>query len=271
MSFKLLLFDMDETIAPDEEVNDALITEIAAEIERAFHVPGEQVVEAVARAAKMLWGRGEAADYSWRIGISKLEGMWGPFAASEDPMLAALHAFVPGYRLQVWREALAACGIHDAEAADTFTRFFLEERRRRQAAYPWSRAVLERLGGRYRLGMITNGAPDLQRLKLHGTGLAAYFDPLIVSGDLGVGKPEAAIFAAALDRASVTPDRAVMIGDSWRRDVLGATGTGLRAIWINPLGAPMPEPPVDASRVRIAADLRELPARIDELEAAAGG
>lgn len=266
MSLKLLLFDLDETIAPDEEVNQTLFGEIAAEVERTHHVPRERLVEAVMRAAETHWERGEAAAYCRRIGISEHEGLWGPFGASADPMLAALHAFAPSYRLGVWREALAACGVHETVVAAGLARRFMDVRRSRQAAYPWSRDVLDQLRGRYWLGMITNGAPDLQRLKLDGTGLRAYFDPLVVSGDLGVGKPEAAIFATALDRAGVAPEEAVMIGDSWYRDVLGAIGAGMRAVWINPVGAPALELPLGAPGVLVAEDLRALPGLIGELD-----
>jgi putative hydrolase of the HAD superfamily len=118
--------------------------------------------------------------------------------------------------------------------------------------------VLESLAARYRLGMVTNGAPDLQRLKLEGTGLKALFDPLVVSGDLDVGKPERAIFEYALRSAGVEQGDAVMVGDSWGRDMLGAIGAGMRGVWINPQDAALPAITTPA-RVRSIRDLRDLP------------
>jgi putative hydrolase of the HAD superfamily len=113
--------------------------------------------------------------------------------------------------------------------------------------------------------MITNGAPDLQRLKLAGTGLAELFDPVVVSGELGAGKPEPAIFAHALALAGAAPDEAVMIGDSWHRDVAGALGARWRAaIWINPAAVP---PPAHGHHpgLLVSADLRAVPALVAAL------
>jgi putative hydrolase of the HAD superfamily len=273
---RLLLFDLDETIAPDMATDHAVLDEIAADVAAEHGVVAERVAAAVLAATEPLWRQGQARAYCQRIGIDRWEGLWGPFGPSAEPMLAVLHAFVPTYRQEVWQRALAACGVGDAALARTLAARFAETRLARQGAYPWSRAALEALQPRYRLGMITNGAPDLQRLKLAGTGLAELFEPLVVSGELGVGKPEPAIFAHALTQAGATPDEAIMIGDSWERDVLGATGAGLRAVWVNPTGAAPPTPPTVAQRGRAPAvaaitaikeirDLRELAGTLDAL------
>lgn len=260
----LLLFDLDETVAPDEETDRALLTEISADLTATQRLAEGRLLAALARATEQRWIAFETAAYCARIGISAWEGLWGPFGPSDEPMLAELHQLAPAYRVAVWRDALAACGLDaPALAADLAARF-LAERRRRQAAYPWTRAALQDLRARFRLGMITNGAPDLQRLKLAGTGLAEWFEPVVVSGELGAGKPERAIFAHALALAGVAPEAAVMIGDSWPRDVLGATGAGLRAVWVNARGVPTPALAGGAA-ARIAAirDLRDLAAVVD--------
>ena len=63
--------------------------------------------------------------------------------------------------------------------------------------------------------------------------MAHYFDAVTVAGEVGVGKPDARAFAAALKAAGATPGRTVMVGDSLRRDVQGAQQAGLRAFWLN--------------------------------------
>jgi putative hydrolase of the HAD superfamily len=265
MMLRTLFFDLDETIAADDALNRALVEELAAETAPAHGFAPERLLGALDVAASVLWDRGPASDYVMRIGISPWEGLWGPFGPSADPMLAALHAFVPGFRAAAWRAALAACGVASSEVASALERRFTDERRARQAAYSWSAAVLAELRPRYRLGMITNGAPDLQRLKLAGTGLAELFDPLVVSGDLGVGKPDPAIFAHALALADAAPDEAAMIGDTWHRDITGALGAQMRAaIWINPANAPPPAHG-DHSGMLVAADLRAVPALLASL------
>lgn len=265
MTIRALFFDLDETIAADDALNRTLVQELAVEVAPAHGFAPERLLGALDAASSALWDRGPAAAYAMRIGISPWEGLWGPFAPSADPMLAALHAFVPGYRAAAWRDALAACGVTAPEVAGALERRFAAARAARQAAYPWSAAVLAELRPRYRLGMITNGAPDLQRLKLAGSGLAGLFDPLVVSGDLGAGKPEPAIFAHALALAGAAPDEAVMIGDSWHRDITGAIGAHLRAaIWIDSAGAPPPGHG-DHPGLFVAPDLRAVPALLAAL------
>jgi putative hydrolase of the HAD superfamily len=178
-------------------------------------------------------------------------------------MLGAVHAFVPAYRAAAWEGFVHDRGVREAPLAGELEARFVRERRARQRAYPWSAAVLARLADHYRLGMITNGAPDLQRLKLEGTGLAEVFDPLVVSGDLGVGKPERAIFEHALRGAGVAAGEAVMVGDSWERDMVGALAMGMRGVWVNPHRAPRPQTSIGA-RIRSIRDLRELPAVLAE-------
>ena len=83
-----------------------------------------------------------------------------------------------------------------------------------------------------RLGIITNGSIDLQGRKLDTLGFGPRFDAILISEAERVRKPEAEIFLRALDRLSVDPDAAVFVGDNPDADVRGATGAGMRAVWI---------------------------------------
>ena len=94
--------------------------------------------------------------------------------------------------------------------------------------FPESRAVLQSLRSRVKLAMITNGASDIQRNKIEGSGLADFFDLILVSGEQGFGKPKPEIFRLAIDRLDVDEAAAVMIGDSLARDVAGAAAVGIK-------------------------------------------
>jgi HAD superfamily hydrolase (TIGR01549 family) len=258
MTSTLLLFDLDETVAPDDAVNGEVFREVVGDTLADDGTDLGQLHAEFDAIIERLWQSGPAADYTARIGISAWEGLWGPFGPSEHPMLGTLHTFVPTYRAAAWGEFVDSRRPRAAAPPRVLEARFQETRRARQRAYPWSAPVLESLAARYRLGMITNGAPDLQRLKLEGTGLKALFDPLVISGDLDVGKPERAIFAYALRRAGVEPGDAVMVGDSWGRDMLGAIGAEMRGVWINPEDAALPAITALA-RVQSIRDLRDLP------------
>jgi FMN phosphatase YigB (HAD superfamily) len=54
----------------------------------------------------------------------------------------------------------------------------------------------------------------MQRLKLDQSGLAGYFDAVVVSGEAGVGKPYPEAFGPVVDALAVGPEEALMVGDS---------------------------------------------------------
>jgi putative hydrolase of the HAD superfamily len=126
--------------------------------------------------------------------------------------------------------------VNDPALAELLAARFQEERRARHIVFSDARPALEDLRQTYRLALLTNGPPDLQREKIEGADLARYFEVVTISGDEGIGKPDERIFALTLDRLAVPPQAAVMVGDSLRRDIAGAQGAGLKAIWVNRTG-----------------------------------
>ena len=121
-------------------------------------------------------------------------------------------------------------------------------------AWPQVRDTLRRRG--VRLGVVSNWDVRLAEI-LRRLGIFADFDAVIVSAEQAAEKPDAAIFRAAWTALGVRPEEALHIGDSWRDDVCGATTAGMRAVWFNPSGTPVPEPSPGHPQVRC---LTELPA-----------
>jgi HAD superfamily hydrolase (TIGR01549 family) len=80
---------------------------------------------------------------------------------------------------------------------------------------------------------VTNGPPDIQRLKIEQAGIGSYLSAVVISGEIGIGKPDPAIFARALELIGASAEHAVMVGDSWERDVTGGLGAGMHAVWIS--------------------------------------
>jgi pyrimidine 5'-nucleotidase len=91
-----------------------------------------------------------------------------------------------------------------------------------------------------RVGVISNNLREETRDKLVFCRLAPFVDVLVVSGDEGISKPDPRIFHIALERLGVTADAAVMFGDSWAADIVGAARAGIRPVWFNPRRAPRP-------------------------------
>ncbi len=70
---------------------------------------------------------------------------------------------------------------------------------------------------------------------LQGLELAELFDAVVLCSDVGVAKPDPAIFERALERLDVPASRAVVVGDDERLDIEGARAAGLRAIDVRSL------------------------------------
>jgi putative hydrolase of the HAD superfamily len=239
-----VFFDLDETLIPDESVVAAALEETCKPVERQYHADAKKLAEDVHRAAREIWKSFEPGRlYSERIGISAREGLWGRFDGNpSDPELAALSRFLPEYRFRAWNEAFLRHGIHDEEAAARAAENFPGIRRQEKFCrpFPESRSLLEVLRGRMKLGLITNGAPDLQREKFAACGLEEFFDAAVVSGELGIGKPEPGIFHEAMRMLGAEPRTSVMIGDNIQRDIAGALGVGMAAVWVNRFRRPAP-------------------------------
>ena len=110
-------------------------------------------------------------------------------------------------------------------------------------------ALLTEVRRRARIVIVTNNLLDEQQDKLQYCGLAPLVDALVASEDVGVSKPDPDIFRIALDRAGVSADEAVMVGDSWANDIAGARNAGIRAVWFNPDRRPRPEEPPDVLEI----------------------
>jgi putative hydrolase of the HAD superfamily len=90
------------------------------------------------------------------------------------------------------------------------------------------------------IGIVTNGASDIQRAKLATTGLAALVDGVAVSGDLEIRKPDLRLFQLAASRCGVSlADGGWMVGDNPNGDIGGGHRAGLRTIWLR--GRPWPD------------------------------
>lgn len=68
---------------------------------------------------------------------------------------------------------------------------------------------------------------------MQAIGLEPYIDVLLISAVEGLAKPAPEFFELACSRAGVDPGDAVMIGDSYRADVVGARSAGLDAVLLD--------------------------------------
>ena len=95
--------------------------------------------------------------------------------------------------------------------------------------FPGYRRLLEELGKNYRLGMITDGLPAVQRGKVRALGIEGLFDKIVYSWDYGQEqqKPHLYPFELMLEALRVLPQSTLFVGDNPEKDGAGARGAGM--------------------------------------------
>lgn len=100
--------------------------------------------------------------------------------------------------------------------------------------FPNSFKLLKELKNRgYIVGVITNGPSYLQNHKMDTSGLRPYCDIVVVSGDVGVHKPDPALFVYTADKLGLKTNECVYVGDHPVNDIQGALSAGMKAIRMN--------------------------------------
>ena len=94
-----------------------------------------------------------------------------------------------------------------------------------------NRRWLETLHDTYRLGVISNNFGNT-RGWCDEYGLSPLLGSIIDSTVLGIAKPDARIFEAALSELDVAPNHAVYVGDSYSADMVGGKNAGMWTAWL---------------------------------------
>lgn len=84
----------------------------------------------------------------------------------------------------------------------------------------------------YHLGVISNGLTIKQYEKLVRLGLHHFFDSVITSQEAGVEKPDVAIFEMAMSKMGCKAENSVMVGNSFKDDIVGAVDAGMSAVYL---------------------------------------
>ena len=258
---RAVVFDLDNTLILEDESTFRSIDAAAQVASRKMGVDAAALSRSVAEMAEAVWQSSPEYAYGETFGIWWGEALWGDFSGNDGPM-RAMRAFVPDFRESVWRGALAKAGVHDLALARALEREYILVRRSKETIDPEAEPLLRSLAVDHRLALLTNGAGDVQREKLSRTPFGPYFAAVIVSAEVGVGKPDARIFKLAAERLGVDPREAVMVGDSLVRDVAGAKSAGMAAVWIDRDLWSEPDAPKPDARIE---RLSGLPAALDAL------
>ena len=117
----------------------------------------------------------------------------------------------------------------------------------------------------YRLGVIAN-QPSQVRVAMERDGLVPFFEVWGVSDDLGLHKPDPALFRRTLELAGVGGERTVMVGDRLDYDMRPARAAGMHTVWLLRGEAPDDPTPAQLSEPDVVIEeLQQLPDVLGEL------
>jgi putative hydrolase of the HAD superfamily len=135
-------------------------------------------------------------------------------------------------RLQAFKRTVESVGDADDSLAEDLNALYLKHRLEEIELYPDVIPILGALRSHFSLGLLSNGNSYLDRC-----GLTGYFSFVVLSQDVGVEKPDPAIFSAACKQARCGPTQLMHVGDSLQTDVAGAKAAGAVSVWLNRHGA----------------------------------
>lgn len=224
-ALQALFLDLDETLLDGSRFQESIVATCERIAARRPDLAADRLLEANGEIFREYWPQVEE---EWTLG----------------------HLDGASVTLETWRRALQACGYDDESLARLATEIHLQlgpETYRLYDGVPDLFAWAERAG--VRLALITNGASDSQRGKLRALAIERRFDAIVISGEIGLAKPDPSVFDVALDKLAVPPGHAWHVGDNLATDVAGAKAAGLTAVWLNRTGCSRresdPEPDVE--------------------------
>jgi putative hydrolase of the HAD superfamily len=261
MAVRAVLIDLDDTLIVDEAVSREAFEAVARYARDKHGAEGESFVRDAAEQARALWQVGPCHALCRNLGISAFECLWGRFEGEGE--FVALRNWALTFREQVFDHALRRQMIESVDGSRDLAEAFARERRLLQRLMPDALETMTRLSSRYALGMLTNGAPDLQREKIASSGLEDLFQEIVISGVYGIGKPRPEIFLHLTDRLGASPGEAVMVGNSLERDIAGARNAGITSIWLKVPGSEEPDAVEPDYSISGLAELPGLLERID--------
>jgi putative hydrolase of the HAD superfamily len=178
------------------------------------------------------------------LGLASAEAFISTYTENNHSLWADYHVgkiTKETLRAERFSRTFIQLGVHPERIPQQFEDDYVRITPYKKNLFRGSEKVLAYLQQKYTLHIISNGFKESTLIKMDVSGLNPYFTNVIISEDVGINKPDKAIFEYALDKAKALKHESIMIGDSIEADIRGAQGFGMKAIYFNPLNKELPE------------------------------
>ena len=98
-----------------------------------------------------------------------------------------------------------------------------------------AKLTLDRLCGKYPMVLVSNFYGNITAV-LRDFGLLRYFAHIVESAVVGVRKPDPAIWLLGAQATDTKPDRALVVGDSYDKDIIPGKQAGCQTVWLEAEG-----------------------------------
>jgi putative hydrolase of the HAD superfamily len=202
LQYKVVFFDLDNTIYAYEPTHQAALKKALQQFEKDFDVSEESALEYYRKARKTINERllGQAASHSRLLYFKEMIGSLQITNQYSDALK---------FEKIYWQHFLSVMTI-DQQALKLIKQLYHHK---------------------IPLGIITDLTTQIQLQKMKKLKIEKYFIHLITSEEVGIEKPDKAIFNYALQQFNVKASQAVLIGDNIKTDG-GSEAAGIKFIQI---------------------------------------
>jgi len=162
--------------------------------------------------------------------ISSLAGLDN----SEEAFRVLWQEFIEGNRTKTFNAAVDKLGIGcDNELVARLVRTYRGHKPKIKLPAE-SRIVLEELGGKYKLALLTDGFLPAQRLKVQALGVEQYFQFILYTEELGreFWKPSPVGFEKIIQNLAVKAENCVYVADNEVKDFIAPNKLGFVTVQI---------------------------------------
>ena len=200
MRFKGILLDIDNTLYEYEKTHSKALNELMLYCNNKFNIPNSNILDAYNKARK-------------RVHIELSET-----ASSHNRLLY----------IQKMLEILNVNSVkYSLEIYEVYWNTFLENIEVYDGVYEFLEMY------KNKICLVTDLTAHIQHRKIKKIKLDDYANFAVTSEEAGKEKPHPYMFMMALEKLNLKAEDVCMIGDSFKKDIIGASNLGIKSIWLN--------------------------------------